>query len=373
MAPDECGDGKVSDSPVDIINFVHEVHCFSALVEPIETVWTGITNIRRWRSPYVTLGVWLLCNIGGVLLTKGTVFVLVAFMIFLLSGISLFHVHTRILDKILPNTGTDMEEDQSSGVYTATENMQSIKEFRVSLIQMYVILEDLNQKLIRFYTLLKWDDMKQSLRFHVGISLTMLCLCVLPSRWNFLLFTNWFLLGDEKVHKYLRKNGVDKLQAFIQEKCGLDLLTQSACVKEVKEKNRTFTEKEPSECEEKPGVEGQSDGEYDVGSSESGNDSDSKTEFVPSKPGMVSRLLEFKRRKQQMMTGQCHGCKASFASILKRRYCCMQCGNHFCARCCFQKVPRSVFGATAPAAKTETVPVCGSCYTLLANKEGKVC
>lgn len=41
----------------------------------------------------------------------------------------------------------------------------------------------------------------------------------------------------------LRKNGVDKLQAFIQEKSGLDLLTQNACVKEVKEKTKACTEK----------------------------------------------------------------------------------------------------------------------------------
>jgi len=66
----------------------------------------------------------------------------------------------------------------------------------------------------------------------------------------------------------------------------------------------------------------------------------------------------------------CHGCEASFGYILKRRHYCRHCGDRFCWNCCNQLVPRYYFGATAPAAKTETVVVCQRCYVYLTEKFG---
>jgi len=64
----------------------------------------------------------------------------------------------------------------------------------------------------------------------------------------------------------------------------------------------------------------------------------------------------------------CHGCDSSYGYILNRRNYCRHCGDHFCASCCNQQVPRYFFGATAPAAKTETVTVCRRCFDYLSEK-----
>ncbi|EDV22707.1 uncharacterized protein TRIADDRAFT_58546 [Trichoplax adhaerens] len=58
----------------------------------------------------------------------------------------------------------------------------------------------------------------------------------------------------------------------------------------------------------------------------------------------------------------CASCDSSFSKMLIRRQYCRACGDSFCSRCCSMKVPRAVFGATAPAAYVETVLVCNSCY-----------
>ncbi|XP_078587126.1 protrudin-like isoform X1 [Branchiostoma floridae x Branchiostoma japonicum] len=82
------------------------------------------------------------------------------------------------------------------------------------------------------------------------------------------------------------------------------------------------------------------------------------------KTRVVSKLAEFRNRNKALPTN-CTLCNAVFHSVLKRRRYCRHCGNHFCSRCCHEKVPRSVFGATAPAASRETVVVCNICYNVL--------
>jgi len=67
----------------------------------------------------------------------------------------------------------------------------------------------------------------------------------------------------------------------------------------------------------------------------------------------------------------CRGCDTSFGYILNRRHYCRHCGDHFCASCCNRYVPRYFFGATAPAAKTETVMVCLRCFEYLSDKFAK--
>ncbi|WAR21355.1 ZFY27-like protein [Mya arenaria] len=72
-----------------------------------------------------------------------------------------------------------------------------------------------------------------------------------------------------------------------------------------------------------------------------------------SKPGMVARLLEMKRRRKLIASGM---------------YTCCHCGNNFCSKCCNQKVPKSFLGATAPSAQTELVLVCTVCHKLLQDE-----
>ncbi|XP_060084616.1 protrudin-like [Ylistrum balloti] len=80
------------------------------------------------------------------------------------------------------------------------------------------------------------------------------------------------------------------------------------------------------------------------------------------------RLRELKKQQQHSTDGSCFKCDTSFLSILKRRFYCRHCGNNFCTKCCNQKVPKSMFGATSPTAMKETVLVCNVCYDLLIKK-----
>jgi len=96
------------------------------------------------------------------------------------------------------------------------------------------------------------------------------------------------------------------------------------------------------------------------------------------KPGLsfVSKLASntiasIRRRKPGALlpsSGRCTSCNAEFSAILKKRYYCRHCGHSYCSNCCRQRVPRVVFGATAPAAYEERVLVCNSCYAFLMNR-----
>ncbi|XP_065061413.1 protrudin-like isoform X2 [Rhopilema esculentum] len=79
-----------------------------------------------------------------------------------------------------------------------------------------------------------------------------------------------------------------------------------------------------------------------------------------------STLASFTRRRQRQ--GNCSSCSVQFSTILKKRTYCRHCGYSYCSKCCNQRVPRVVFGATAPAAYEERVLVCKSCYAFLMNR-----
>ncbi|XP_072025849.1 protrudin-like [Amphiura filiformis] len=67
--------------------------------------------------------------------------------------------------------------------------------------------------------------------------------------------------------------------------------------------------------------------------------------------------------------GHCFQCGVAFTSLLKRRKYCRHCGNDFCSKCCKHKLPRTAFGATAPAAQTEKELVCNACFVQLTAEE----
>ncbi|XP_072177818.1 uncharacterized protein [Diadema setosum] len=68
-------------------------------------------------------------------------------------------------------------------------------------------------------------------------------------------------------------------------------------------------------------------------------------------------------------SGNCYLCGTPFTSVLKRRRYCRYCGRDFCPKCCSRKLPRSVLGATAPAAQTEKELVCNLCVIKLTGEE----
>eukprot|EP00053_Salpingoeca_punica_P018035 m.175283 g.175283 ORF g.175283 m.175283 type:complete len:362 (+) comp17344_c0_seq2:2824-3909(+) len=83
-------------------------------------------------------------------------------------------------------------------------------------------------------------------------------------------------------------------------------------------------------------------------------------------PGKATAGSSSSSLRQRASTGKCMSCASSFSLIKKRQYC-RHCGASFCSRCCRYKVPRAVFGATAPAAAKETVRVCLDCHKALSS------
>eukprot|EP00794_Sanderia_malayensis_P019931 gene19931-21883_t len=82
----------------------------------------------------------------------------------------------------------------------------------------------------------------------------------------------------------------------------------------------------------------------------------------------VSKFASTFTRKRRKHGGNCTSCNVEFSTILKKRNYCRHCGNSYCSKCCNQRVPKAVFGATAPAAYEERVLVCQSCYSFLMNR-----
>ncbi|KAL5015685.1 hypothetical protein ScPMuIL_005274 [Solemya velum] len=362
--PNNSQEDKSSER-VDIANFVVEVERFSKLTEPLAFVLYAFGDVREWTYPAISLGLWIISNVFCCFLSKGAVFVFVSLLVILIGTACLLQLHTRILDKFLPIT---QKEDSYADINADdATNLNTVREFRYSLIQMYDFIVKCNDHLAQFYGILRWDNTWSSLRFHIELCFLLLSFVVLPTRWICFVIINWFFLATENVLKVLYGYGQRVLDPS-GSKESLDSQGKSQVNQDSQDKLGKSCDEEAEGSLDAVEKDDFSDTECDVGQMDEAGDSELKSQ---SKPGMVARLLDMKRRRQHLAAESCFACKVSFSSILKRRYYCRHCGNHFCAKCCNQKVPRSVFGATAPAALKETVLVCTVCYELLSKKDGK--
>ncbi|KAK3603015.1 hypothetical protein CHS0354_037762 [Potamilus streckersoni] len=351
---------------IDLADFVQEVERFNKLVEPFAFVIYAWDDLRRWRYPMLTFILWIVCNIGCFFLTQGAVFALVAFLVILIATTCLFQLHTHILDKFLPETSLRRRDSDSEADEGTV--LQTVREFRYSLMQMHDFIVKCNDYLNHFYAILKWEVTTPALRFFIELCGFLLCLVVMPVRWNFLIFTNWFFLASEDVYHLLYSYFL-LLMECAQGKRTLSSLFQKPVDKTQDKEEENEENYKSDEIKEKPDAADKddfSDVECDTLIID-GGDSDMKVQT--SKPGMVAKLIEMKRRRQRLANESCFGCKVSFSSILKTRHYCRHCGNNFCSKCCNQKVPKATFGATAPTAQTDTVLVCTTCYNVLMQQK----
>lgn len=360
------GDGMPPhNGPVDIAQFVQEVEKFNRMTEPFAFLLYVWDDLRRWRYPTVTVILWILCNLGCYVLTQAAVFTLVSLLVIGIATLCLVQLHTRLFDKFLPDTSkTDSWSEEDVDEHLA---LQTVRDFKFSLLQMQDFITKCNEYLCYFYSLLKWDITMPALMFHGQLCLFLLSLVVLPTRWLFFAVFNWFFLATETVYNKVIKFGV-RLYECIQGK----------------RKISTLFEKQPvaSDVNTNKRAEDVYDPVSSTGDVTNDEDLCENLEYLDdyegtgdkidrNKPGMVAKLMEMKKKRQNIASECCFECNVSFSSILKRRYYCRHCGNHFCSKCCNQKVPKSLFGATAPAAQTETVLVCGKCYKVLMSEKEK--
>ncbi|XP_048746371.1 protrudin-like [Ostrea edulis] len=347
---------------MDLADFVTEVDKFSSLIEPIAFVVYCIEDIRKWKYTASTLVVWLVCNIGCLVVTKGAVFTLMSLLVICIATTSLVQLHTRILDKFLPATSPQKEEEDVED----EEAMKTVQQFRYSLLQMYDFIVLCNDGLTQLYKILKWDNTLASLRFHVEICVFLLSLVVLPTRGICFMLINWFFLANEVVFNKLLRYGERVWGVTLSP---IPILDKGPMKYTVLVDDQQMS-KEDDTMSRGDDTKEQSDNDDPIHLEIMSEDSELKSSIY-SKPSMVERLLELRKRRQHIANETCHKCDVSFASILKRRFYCRHCGNNFCSKCCNQKVPKSMFGATAPQAQTEMVLVCGVCYDLLMNQSDK--
>ncbi|CAL1526120.1 unnamed protein product [Lymnaea stagnalis] len=356
--------GKRKDTTMvlDLSDFVTEVDRFSRLIEPFALVFYFIDDIRRWRFLRATIVLWLVCNIACIWLTQGAIFVLASSLVIAIATVSLLQVHTQILTKLLPSNKKPTRASNEEGLGGTLDTVQN---FRYSLIEMHDFVVKSNEYLSYFYSILKWDAVLPSAIYHTEVCVFLLSLVMCPARWNYFLLINWFFL----CHPHVIKRGY----TYFKDNWSLSKLTSSerncqntAREGSQKEQNSEESgEKDKDNCDEDLSAEDSSDPDL---TDQVGDASMIHLDPSPTKPGMVARLMEIKKRRKQIASESCLGCKVSFASILKKRLYCRHCGYSFCNRCCYQKVPRSVFGATSPAAMKETVLVCCSCHALLVSQ-----
>jgi len=353
------GKQKETSMVLDLSDFVQEVDRFSRLIEPFALVFYLIDDIRRWRFRKATILMWILCNIACIWITQGVVFLLASCIVIAIATLALFQVHIHILSRVLPSTKKCPPKTQSDGV------LDTVQNFRYSLIEMHDFIVKSNEYLSYFYSILKWDSVLPSAIYHVQVCVFLLSIVICPARWNCFLLINWFFL----CHPPMLKKGF----IFIREQISPQPPTALHENGTAEAKNKESLSSEPKEkemdqCDSNEGDDEDDDSDDEVDIDTVGEDSMISLDPSPDKPGMVARLMEIKKRRKQIANESCQDCNASFASILVKRLYCRHCGFSFCNKCCYQKVPRSVFGATSPAAVTETVLVCCSCHAVLVSR-----
>lgn len=225
-----------------------------------------------------------------------------------------------------------------------------------------------NEYLRYFYSLLKWDLPGPALLFHGQLCLFLLSLVVLPTRWLFFVVVNWFFLATETIYQRAIKFGF-QLYECIQGKRQFSSLLERKTVSAVSA-NGLSKKMEGAVYDQVSSSQDDKDDDQDLCENLDDIDDDEGSGDT-NKLGMVAKLIDTKKERQNIASECCFECNVSFSSILKRRYYCRHCGNHFCSKCCNQKVPKSLFGATAPAAQTETVLVCGNCFKALVSTGGR--
>jgi protrudin len=375
--------GHLANENLDIQELVDAAHILLRLLQPLALFFQFACQLIRWERPWICTGLLVFCNVFCIFLPSVYLTMGIILSVGILAALGLSHRRYRLLVKILPSTEY-VQDELSRADENVTSHHERIQNFRLLLIAFHAGLKRAAALLDSFYSLLKWDDVRSSANCCAILCCTILLLRAMPLRFNVLLFIDVILLSLPISHRL--QNWKQKRQRSIVE--AMPLL-QSMCTQKVTDIKMESVADDAISMGSDIQVDAGIGSESDISDSENtkpGDESSSGDEAegvvsssdqplrdgrVPNTttvraPGVVGRILELKKRHQQP-NEKCTGCHVIFTTILKRRHICSHCGNHFCSRCCSHKVPRSTFGATAPAAQTETVAVCYRCFSVLTS------
>jgi len=221
-------------------------------------------------------------------------------------------------------------------------------------LQIDNLLASFNALLEFIYYILKWEQLWLSASCSTGVLVIVVVLGFADLRVFVFLLNNVVLLGGG-IYLHNKTKKIIREPLEIRDEDEIASLADSQVVENEK------CDIDESDIDEVEGEEQDSSESTDAKPAE-------EVGAGRSRPNVVKKLMDLRKRHHQANAGVCTGCQASFMSILKRKYFCCNCGNQFCSRCCNLKVPKSFLGVTAPSTKNDTVLLCAVCHRHLMTK-----
>ncbi|CAH1784602.1 unnamed protein product [Owenia fusiformis] len=402
---------------LDLAELVCNVEKLKILARPFWLSARYVQFVYSCQNLKHTFSVWAVCNLLCLIFSRGFVAIFAIMLFGVLCGLGALHHHNNLLKKIIPDVSgyqANRRQIQNNG-----HPSDVVSEFRTILFEIDRCISLATNIFVQFYSLIKWQNPRDSIRFYMICCGVVAGLYILPLKLTVLVSINAIFLHRSSkdilniLHmKHSALEGVSEPSSGDQQRnsspieCSSsstnsvnpvnNISTQSAVDEELRlkveaEMLRTRNSSKPKSKVDIPKIQLQSSdrASYSV-LGEGSEDEESPVQFLQlrqdldtfspdsrgsneaePKLGVVSKILDLRRRRQEhaaSLPSSCSSCQVAFSAILKRRHICSHCGNHFCSRCCSHKVPRAVFGATAPAAQTETVQVCYVCNNLLKER-----
>lgn len=311
---------EATGSPLDLPTFVENIRLFRRVLSPAHICYDWLMNSYRWNHP--NTNVFMLLFFNGMWIQSAT-FSAFSLLLIIYGSVFVMSLKTDRLRKSIPE----------SNPAQIRELKEIYGEFYLSILLINSIVTDLTKVIVTTYEIVRWEDPSRSIKTHAK---WMFYGAVIYASfaYSFIILFNVVMLHN--------------LPVCLGPWLHIEVFSEKAVADDSKG-DLTLSEQPPSSNFTVAG-------EADVVNSES----------KPSQP--LEQSGESATNADQSSAQFCRGCDTSFGYFLNRRHYCRHCGDHFCANCCNQYVPRYLFGATAPAAKTEKVMVCFRCFEYLSEK-----
>ncbi|RDD42707.1 Protrudin [Trichoplax sp. H2] len=320
-------------------------------LRPLRYFYQWLDDLLNWKSGLRSL-------IALLLLTTIT---LDAFILTLLLSLLCLLVVSRWIylpkDVIVEDLKSNLPEPEMQdhdfvivSEQAANEKLSktAIKEYKQMLAEMDDLLNKIRIARDHFISIVKWNRPKATMTITIIVLLATLAYPVMPIRGYWIGFVTTAFLFQPYISNASKSPENSETQQASNEEQNDDNLAAAGDTAAINSENQVDSDDE---------VDFESDDDEEA-IPMSKNDLRSITH----RKSVMTRFNELKRRRRHIKSGHCASCDSSFSKMLIRRQYCRACGDSFCSRCCSMKVPRAVFGATAPAAYVETVLVCNSCY-----------
>lgn len=313
---DVSTDSSNSEESVDLNTFVDNLRHLEKILSPANIFFSWFMNCYRWKHPHANVFILLFFN--GLWFQSPTAFAVFSFIL-IYGLLVVMSFRTDMIKRSFSKANPALKRDSKE---TYSEFYRSILLFNSAALYLTSFVKSTLE-------IVKWENPAKSLMAHLKLfyyGTVLYASCAYSS----VVLLDAFLLHNLPAH----------LEPVFKNYIPVGQITTNVIEPVI-----------DSEKEEKEDFHNTADEELNQPLSLSGENASSVEQAGP-----------------QPSDYYCRGCDSSFGYILNRRHYCRHCGDHFCANCCSRFVPRYFFGATAPAAKTETVMVCLRCFEYLSDK-----